>query len=98
MLPGFGGNDSMDWRDFLMTLMEHGFDGPFVIENEADNSAHTGNLHATLQGFQAAVMCLAPIVWPLTPDLGYHWNASQWPQLIDPPLQDIPVRTVKDLQ
>ncbi len=25
MLPGFGGNDSMDWRGFLETLMERGF-------------------------------------------------------------------------
>ncbi len=98
MLPGFGGNDSMDWRDFLLTLMERGFDGPFVIENEADNSAHTGNLPATLQGFQAAVMCLAPIVWPISPDLGYHWDASKWPALTNPTTQDIPVKTIKDLQ
>jgi hypothetical protein len=98
MLPGFGGNDSMDWREFLLTLMQVGFNGPFVIENEADNSAHTGNLPATLQGFQAAVMCLAPIVWPLTPEYGYQWNHSQWPELSNPNHKDIPVRTIKELQ
>lgn len=98
MLPGFGGNDSMDWREFLLTLMKLDFNGPFVIENEADNSAHTGNLPATLQGFQAAVMCLAPIVWPLTPEHGYQWNHSQWPELTNPNHKDIPVRTIKELQ
>jgi sugar phosphate isomerase/epimerase len=50
MLPGFGGCDSMDWYAFLKTLMKKGFDQPFVIENEADNSSHTGNHAATVQG------------------------------------------------
>lgn len=97
MLPGFGGNDSMDWRGFLQTLMQRGFDGPFVIENEADNSAHTGNPGATVQGFQAAVLCLAPIVWPLVPEVGYRFDAKQQPALADPPKQDVPVRTMQDL-
>ncbi|NLH73131.1 MAG: sugar phosphate isomerase/epimerase [Verrucomicrobia bacterium] len=97
MLPGFGGNDSMDWRAFLETLMEVGFEGPFVIENEADNSAHTGNLGATIQGFKAAVLCLAPIVWPLVPEKGYQFDATKTPDLLEPTGPDIPVRTMKDL-
>lgn len=97
MLPGFGGNDSMDWRAFLETLMELGFEGPFVIENEADNSAHTGNLGATVQGFKAAVLCLAPIVWPLVPEKGYQFDATKTPDLVEPTGPDIPVRTMKDL-
>ncbi len=97
MLPGFGGNDSMDWRGFLETLMQRGFARPFVIENEADNSAHTGNLGATVQGFQAAVLCLSPIVWPLVPDTGYQLDRSQWPSLSSPDAQDIPVKTMQDL-
>jgi sugar phosphate isomerase/epimerase len=97
MLPGFGGNDSMDWRGFLETLMERGFEAPFVIENEADNSAHTGNLGATLQGFQAAVLCLAPIVWPLVSDVGYRLDNSKWPPLATPEAKDTPVKSMKDL-
>ncbi len=97
MLPGFGGNDSMDWRGFLQTLMQRGFAAPFVIENEADNSAHTGNLGATVQGFQAAVLCLAPIVWPLVPNTGYRWDAAKWPALVEPTVKEIPVKTMADL-
>ncbi|MDH7503439.1 MAG: sugar phosphate isomerase/epimerase [Verrucomicrobiota bacterium] len=97
MLPGFGGNDSMDWRAFLETLMEVGFEGPFVIENEADNSAHTGNIGATIQGFKAAVLCIAPIVWPLVPEKGYQFDATKTPDLVEPTGPDIPVRTMKDL-
>ncbi len=97
MLPGFGGCDSMDWRAFLETLMARGFDGPFVIENEGANSAHTGNLAATIQGFKAAVLCLAPIVWPLDPQAGYHCDASRWPALSQPTTADIPVKTMADL-
>ncbi len=97
MLPGFGGNDSMDWRGFLETLMERGFERPFVIENEADNSAHTGNLGATLQGFQAAVLCLAPVVWPLVSDVGYQLDQSKWPPLATPDTKDIPVRSMTEL-
>lgn len=98
MLPGFGGNDSMDWRGFLETLMRREFNRPFVIENEADNSAHTGNPGATVQGFKAAVLCLAPIVWPLVPEIGYRLDVSEWPALKDPLAKDIPVRTMKDLR
>ncbi len=97
MLPGFGGNDSMDWRAFLLTLMEREFSAPFVIENEADNSAHTRNLGATVQGFKAAVLCLAPIVWPLVSEAGYRFDAAKQPPLADPSGPDIPVKTMKDL-
>jgi len=97
MLPGFGGNDSMDWRAFLQTLMQRSYHGPFVIENEADNSAHTGNLGATVQGFKAAVLCLAPIVWPLVPAVGYQFDAAKQPALVEPPGKDIPVVVWKDL-
>jgi sugar phosphate isomerase/epimerase len=97
MLPGFGGNDSMDWRGFLQTLMQRGFDGPFVIENEADNSAHTGNLGATVQGFQAAVLCLAPIVWPLVPNEGYRFDTARQPALVEPQVKDLPVTTMRAL-
>lgn len=98
MLPGFGGNDSMDWRGFLQALMRRGFGRPFVIENEADNSAHTGNPGATAQGFKAAVLCLAPIVWPLVPEVGYRLDASKWPALAEPTAKDIPVKAIKDLK
>jgi sugar phosphate isomerase/epimerase len=96
MLPGFGGYDSMDWRAFVETLMERGFNGPFVIENEAANSAHTGNLGATLQGFAATVMGLAPLVWPLGPD-GYALDRSQHPPLREPDGRDLPVVTMEQL-
>jgi sugar phosphate isomerase/epimerase len=96
MLPGFGGYDSMDWRAFLETLMEAGFNGPFVIENEAANSAHTGNIGATMQGFKAATLCLAPIVWPLTENEGYAYQDSRkW--MSNTPEKDIPVVTMDQL-
>jgi sugar phosphate isomerase/epimerase len=97
MIPGFGGYDSMDWRAFLETLMERGFSKPFVIENEGANSAHTGNLGATVQGFKAAILCLAPIVWPLAAEVGYQFDASKLPALIEPSSKDTPVKTMADL-
>ncbi|MBM3880883.1 MAG: sugar phosphate isomerase/epimerase [Verrucomicrobia bacterium] len=98
MLPGFGGNDSMDWRGFLETLMQLGYQGPFVIENEAANSAHTGNLGATVQGFRAAVLCLAPIVWPLVSQAGYQFDRAKVAPLREPAGKDVPVRTMQQLQ
>lgn len=96
MLPGFGGYDSMDWRRFLETLMRLGFDKPFVIENEAANSAHTGNSGATMQGFQSAALCLAPIVWPLQDNIGYAYqkNEISYESAL---VKDIPVVTMKEL-
>jgi len=96
MLPGFGGYDSMDWRAFLLTLMEIGFDKPFVIENEAANSAHTGNIGAIMQGFQAATLCLAPIVWPLKEGIGYQCQNSHLPYETAE-VRNSPVVTMKDL-
>ena len=96
MLPGFGGYDSMDWRMFLETLREIGFDKPFVIENEAANSAHTGNIGATMQGFRAATLCLAPIVWPLKETEGYAYHDNR-PELVCSDIKDIPIVTMKDL-
>jgi len=96
-LPGFGGSDSTDWRAFLETLMTLGFDKPFVIENEAANSAHTGNPGATMQGFKAAVLCLAPIVWKLKPNEGYAYQDTR-PALKSGGRKDIPVRTMQDLR
>ena len=96
MLPGFGGYDSMDWRTFTETLMQTGFNKPFVIENEASNSAHTGNMGATMQGFKAAVLCLAPIVWPLKENEGYTFNDTR-PELKITERKDIPVVSMKNL-
>lgn len=90
MLPGFGGYDSMDWRAFLETLMTLGYNGPFVIENEGANSAHTGNLGATVQGFRTAVLCLAPIVWPLQQN-GYAFDRSALAPLKPAASKNIPV-------
>jgi sugar phosphate isomerase/epimerase len=96
MLPGFGGYDSMDWRAFLETLMNVGFDGPFVIENEAANSAHTGNIGATMQGFKAATLCLAPIVWSLKENEGYTYRDNR--ELMNYTVEkDIPVMTMDKL-
>lgn len=96
MLPGFGGYDSMDWREFLETLMERGFDKPFVIENEAAKSAHTGNIGATMQGFQAATLCMAPIIWPIKENDGYVYNDYR-PHYNTGPVKDIPVVTMDKL-
>jgi sugar phosphate isomerase/epimerase len=96
MLPGFGGYDSMDWRDFLDTLMLVGFDKPFVIENEASKSAHTGSIGATMQGFKAATLCLAPIVWPLKRDEGYVYHDNR-PAYTTGNIKDIPVVTMQEL-
>ena len=95
-VPGFGGSDSMDWARFLETLMARGFDGPFSIENEGCNSAHTGNFGATVQGFRAAVLNTAPVVWPLGPD-GYAFDRSKLSPLAPAAAKDIPVATMEEL-
>jgi hypothetical protein len=96
MLPGFGGSDSMDWRAFVDILKEKGFDGPFEIENEAALSKATGNLAATLQGYQATIMFLAPMLWPLT-DEGYHYNRKSDQPLKHIAQKDIPEVKMEDL-
>lgn len=95
-LPGFGGSDSMDWYKFLKTLNDKGFAHPFVIENEGDNSSHTGNMGATVQGFKATVLNTAPMVWPLT-DKGYFFDTAKLPLMTDAPAKDIPEVTMDDL-
>lgn len=97
-LPGFGGSDGMDWFRFLKTLNDKGFSHPFVIENEADNSSHTGNMGATLQGFRATVLNTAPMVWPLVPDLGYRFDPAGLRPLAGPPARDIPAVTMDELK
>jgi len=96
MLPGFGGSDSMDWRAFVDLLTEKGFDGPYEIENEARNSKDTGNRMATIQGYQAAVRFLAPMLWDLDESAGYVPRANA--PLSPPPAKDIPVTTIDKLR
>ena len=96
-VPGFGGSDSMDWTRFLRTLMQKGYKYPFSIENEGCNSSHTGNMGATVQGFQAAVLNTAPEVWPLT-EKGYAFDYSKLAPLVDAPAKDIPIVTMDDLR
>ena len=96
MLPGFGGSDSMDWRAFVNTLQERGFSGPFEIENEAALSKGTGNMGAIVQGFKAATLNLAPLLWPLTTN-GYQYDTAGFRELKQPPVKDIPVVTMKEL-
>lgn len=97
-LPGFGGNDSCDWTKFLSTLMAKGFKFPFVIENEAVNSSHTGNMGATIQGFRATILNTAPQVWPLGKN-GYAFDEAQ--MKADPMKMtrtaDLPVMTMAKL-
>ncbi len=95
-LPGFGGSDSIDWRKFIDTLNAIGYDGkPYVIENEAWNSSHTGNAAATDQGFAATILNCAPLLWPLGKS-GYKFDKKDLSPLVDAP-KDIPVVTVDKL-
>ena len=95
-LPGFGGSDSIDWRKFIDTLNSLGYDRkPFVIENEAWNSSHTGNEGATDQGFAATILNCAPLLWPLGKD-GYKFDKKCLTLLKDAP-KDIPLVTYSQL-
>jgi sugar phosphate isomerase/epimerase len=96
-LPGFGGSDSMDWTAFLQTLMAKGYKYPFVIENEGCNSSHTGNMGATMQGFQATILNTAPVVWPLDAQKGYAFDAPALKPMKQTLKKDIPVVTMADL-
>ncbi|MHA6246803.1 sugar phosphate isomerase/epimerase family protein [Pontibacter sp. CAU 1760] len=96
MLPGFGGSDSMDWRNFVQTLQQRGFTGPFEIENEAALSKGTGNMGAIMQGFKATTLNLAPMLWPLT-EQGYQYDAKGFRELKQVVNKDIPVRTMEEL-
>jgi sugar phosphate isomerase/epimerase len=93
-LPGFGVGDSMDWRDFINTLKERGFSGPFEIENEAGLSKGTGNMAAIVQGCKATVLNLAPLLWPLT-DNGYAYQEKGKLKSVD--RKNISVRTMDQI-
>ncbi len=95
-LPGFGGSDSIDWREFLDTLNSIGYDGrPYVIENEGWNSSHTGNEGATDQGFASTILGCAPLLWPLGRN-GYAFDKKSMKPLPDA-RKDIPVVTIDKL-
>ncbi len=96
MLPGFGGSDSMDWRAFVDEIKKKRFNGPFEIENEAALSKATGNMAATVQGYQASIFFLSPMLWPLT-EQGYQYDRSQYQPLREVTTKDIPEVTMKDL-
>ncbi len=96
MLPGFGGSDSMDWRNFVQTLQQRGFTGPFEIENEAALSKGTGNMGAIMQGFKATTLNLGPMLWPLT-EQGYQYDAKGFREMKQVASKDIPVRTMEEL-
>ena len=95
-LPGFGTGDSMDWRQFINTLHEQKFSGPFEIENEAGLSKGTGNMAAIVQGFKATVLNLSPLLWELT-DNGYIYNRSGLKELKPMSRKDIPVATMDSI-
>ena len=94
-LPGFGGTDSIDWSAFLDTLTGAGYAGPFVVENEAVDSKATGDPGAIMQGFQATVLCLAPLIWRLEPGKGYQYDRSGYRPLREDvlPKKDVPLVT-----
>ena len=54
-----------------------------------------GQPAATVQGFRAAVLCLAPIVWPLIDEVGYQYDQSNHEPLKHTQPKDIPVVTMK---
>jgi hypothetical protein len=96
MLPGFGGSDNMDWRQFVETLQEKKFTGPFEIENEAKNSKDTGHMGAIVQGFTGAIYSLSPMLWPLSEN-GYQYNKQQYKPLQHLATKDIPELTMDQL-
>ena len=85
----------MDWRAFVDRLIGKGFKGPFEIENEAKNSKDTGNMAATIQGYEAAVKFLAPMLWELHASTGYTYLHGS--PLVPPRVSDIPVTTIDQL-
>ena len=95
-VPGFGGSDSIDWSRFLENLMAKGYKYPFVIENEGCNSSHTGNMGATMQGFRAAILNTAPVVWPLGAN-GYAFDPSALKPMQMTLSGDIPVKTMAEI-
>jgi hypothetical protein len=49
-----------------------------------------------MQGFKSAVLCLAPLVWPLKENEGYAFCDNR-PELKITDRKDIPVVTMKEL-
>ena len=96
MLPGFGGSDSTDWRAFVEALLAKNFNGPFEIENEAALSKATGNPGAVEQGYQATILFLAPMLWPLT-EQGYQFDSRDRKPLRQVTTQDVPIVTMNEL-
>jgi len=98
-MPGFGGTDSIDWTAFIETLNERNYKGPYVLENEAIDSKATGDIGAIMQGFQAGILCLAPLIWPLSPGEGYRYDRKDYKPLDDStlPKKDIPLVTIDQL-
>ena len=96
VVPGFGDGNTTDLRGFIEALRARGYEGPLVIENEGGNSSHTGNLGATVQGFKAATLYLAPMVWTLQPVVGYQYSGPRT-ELKHGPTKDMPVRTMGGL-
>jgi sugar phosphate isomerase/epimerase len=86
----------MDWRAFVDEIKLKGFTGPFEIENEAALSKATGNMGAIVQGYQATIMFLAPMLWPLTEE-GYQYDRSQYQPLKEVATKDIPEVRMKDI-
>jgi hypothetical protein len=98
-LPGFGGSDSIDWRDFIETAINVlKYKGPFVIENEAALSKGTGNIGAMMQGLQATILNLSPLLWPLVPEKGYVYNVKERKALKPASTKDIPLVTMDNLK
>ncbi len=97
-MPGFGGVDSIRWTDFLETLKERGYKGPFVMENEACDSKQTGDIGAIMQGFKATVLFLAPLLWDLEAGKGFQYRAGAPLSEDALPTSDIKVTTMAELR
>lgn len=95
MLPGFGGTDHMDWNDFVSVLHERGYDGPFEIENEAQNSKNTNNNAAIDQGYKGCIQFLSPLLWNLDEEKGYLYKTTDPLKEVD--VKDVPEMTIDRL-
>jgi len=96
MMPGFGGNDDMDWRTFIQKLIEKGFSGAFELENEGANSKSTNKMGAIDQGFEASILFLAPMLWPLT-EHGYQYDRKDFIPMQHDVKKELPKVTMKQL-
>ena len=94
MVPGFGGSDSMDWREFTEYLMAANFSGVFSIENEGSNSKGTDNDRAIEQGFESCLGFMKPMIWSLT-EKGYAF--TDYTEMAEPSGRNFPVVEMKNL-